>query len=138
MTIILIKLFLNIKLDLIWTKYQICQTAVQKDRKVLLWNQVKSKMETWYSELVLNLCWQRSSFQVTKPQRISYSHWANGAQNGVCLIVKKGPSDSPIWQLKKRELLLQSNLALRNFLVTTKKFLKVKSSLFQTFNQSSI
>ena len=33
---------------------------------------------------------------------------------------------------------VQSNLALRNFLVTTKKFLKVKSSLFQTFNQSTI
>ena len=33
---------------------------------------------------------------------------------------------------------IQSNLALRNFLVTTKKFLKVKSSLFQTFNQSTI
>ena len=26
--------------------------------------------------------------------------------NGVCLIIKKAPSDSPIWQLKKRELLL--------------------------------
>ena len=32
----------------------------------------------------------------------------------------------------------KSNLALRNFLVNTKKFLKVKSSLFQTFNQSTI
>ena len=26
--------------------------------------------------------------------------------NGVCLIMKKAPSDSPIWQLKKRELLM--------------------------------
>jgi hypothetical protein len=26
--------------------------------------------------------------------------------NGVCLIMKKAPSDSPIWQLKKRELLI--------------------------------
>ena len=26
--------------------------------------------------------------------------------NGVCLIMKKAPSDSPIWQLKMRELLL--------------------------------
>ena len=26
--------------------------------------------------------------------------------NGVCLIMKKAPSESPIWQLKKRELLL--------------------------------
>ena len=33
---------------------------------------------------------------------------------------------------------VQSNLTLRNFLVTTKNFLKVKSSLFQTFNQSTI
>ena len=33
---------------------------------------------------------------------------------------------------------VQSNLALRNCLVTTKKFLKVKSSLFQTFTQSTI
>ena len=45
------------------------------------------------------------------PQGICYSHWANGDQNGVisigqCLIMKKAPSDSPIWQLKKRELLL--------------------------------
>ena len=37
-----------------------------------------------------------------------------------------------------KESIVQSNLALRNFLVTTKKFLKVKSSLFQTFNQSTI
>ena len=35
-------------------------------------------------------------------------------------------------------IIIQSNLALRNFLVTTKKFLKVKTSLFQTFNQSTI
>ena len=26
--------------------------------------------------------------------------------NGLCLIMKMAPSDSPIWQLKKRELLL--------------------------------
>ena len=46
-------------------------------------------------------------------QRICYSHWANGLimgwfplSNGVSLIMKKAPSDSPIWQLKKRELLL--------------------------------
>ena len=38
----------------------------------------------------------------------------------------------------KIRIKVQSNLALRNFLVTTKKFLKVKSSLFQTFNQSTI
>ena len=30
-----------------------------------------------------------------------YFHWAMG-----CLIIEKAPSDSPIWQLKKRELLL--------------------------------
>ena len=30
--------------------------------------------------------------------------------NDVCLIMKKAPSDSPIWQLKKRELLLQLSL----------------------------
>ena len=29
--------------------------------------------------------------------------------NGVCLIMKKAPSDSPIGQLKKRELLLPSS-----------------------------
>ena len=47
------------------------------------------------------------------PQRICYSHWANGSRNGVIYIGqwgvfnhKKEPSDSPIWQLKKRELLL--------------------------------
>ena len=48
-------------------------------------------------------------------QRICYSHWANGGlkwddlhwANGVSLIMTKAPSDSPIWQLKKRELLLK-------------------------------
>ena len=46
-------------------------------------------------------------------QRICYSHWANGAWNGVISIGQRGvfnhekaPPDSPIWQLKKRELLL--------------------------------
>ena len=47
------------------------------------------------------------------------------------------------WQNNKchtfvEKMVVQSNLALRNFLVTTKKFLKVKSSLFQIFNQSCI
>ena len=49
----------------------------------------------------------------TRPQRICYSHWANGARNGVIsigqlgvLIMKKAPSASPFWQLKKSELLL--------------------------------
>ena len=28
------------------------------------------------------------------------------SDNGVCLIMKKAPSDCPIWQLKNRELLL--------------------------------
>ena len=53
--IILIKLFLNSKLDLIWTvKFvkQLFRIQIQKGRKVLLWNQVKSRMEACYSELV--------------------------------------------------------------------------------------
>ena len=43
--------------------------------------------------------------KVPVPQCICYYHWANGAQNGVCLIMKKLPSDGRIWQLKKRKLL---------------------------------
>ena len=46
-------------------------------------------------------------------QRIYYSIGQMGLEmrwfplsNGVCLIMKKALSDSPIWQLKKRELLL--------------------------------
>jgi hypothetical protein len=53
---ILIKLFLNRKLDLIRTvKFvkQLFRIQLQKGGKVLLWNQVKSRMETCYSELVL-------------------------------------------------------------------------------------
>ena len=54
--IILIKLFLNSKLDLIWTaKFvkQLFRIQIQKGGKVLLWNQVKSRTEGCYSELVL-------------------------------------------------------------------------------------
>ena len=54
--IILIKLFLNSKLDLTWTvKFfkQLFRIQIQKGGKVLLWNQVKSRMEACYSELVL-------------------------------------------------------------------------------------
>ena len=54
--IILIKLFLNSKLDLIQTvKFvkQLFRIQIQKSGKVLLWNQVKARMEACYSELVL-------------------------------------------------------------------------------------
>ena len=54
--IILIKLFLNSKLDLIRTvKFvkQLFRIQIQKGRKVLLRNQVKSRIEACYSELVL-------------------------------------------------------------------------------------
>ena len=57
--IIMIKPFLNSKLDLIWpAKFvkQLFRIQIQKCVKVLLWNQVKSKMEAWYSELILMLC----------------------------------------------------------------------------------
>ena len=50
------KLFLNSKLDLIGTvKFfqQLFRFQIQKGVNVLLWNQVKSKMEAYYSELVL-------------------------------------------------------------------------------------
>ena len=43
--IILIKLFLNSKL--------LVRIQIQKGGKVLLWNQVKSRMEVCYSEVVL-------------------------------------------------------------------------------------
>ena len=55
--IILIKLFLNSKLYLIWTvKFdkQLFGIQIQKGEKVLLWNQEKSKMEAGYSEQVLD------------------------------------------------------------------------------------
>ena len=45
------KLFLNSKLDLICQLFRI---QIQKGGKVLLWNQVKSKMKACYSELVLD------------------------------------------------------------------------------------
>ena len=51
----MIKLFLNSKLDLIRTvKFvkQLFIIQIQKDRKVLLWTQVKSRMEACYSELI--------------------------------------------------------------------------------------
>ena len=51
-----LKLFLNSKLDLIGTvKFfkQLFRFQIQKGMNVLLWNQVKSKMEAYYSELVL-------------------------------------------------------------------------------------
>ena len=54
--IFLIKLFLNSKLDLIQTvKFfkQLFRIQIQKGGKVLLWNQVKSRIEACYSELVL-------------------------------------------------------------------------------------
>ena len=50
------KLFLNSKLDLIGTvKFfkHLFRFQIQKGVNVLLWNQVKSKMEAYYSELVL-------------------------------------------------------------------------------------
>ena len=54
---ILIKLFLNSKLDLILNvKFakQLFRIQIQKDGKVLLWNQVKSRIEACYIELVLD------------------------------------------------------------------------------------
>ena len=56
--IILMKLFLNSKLNLIQTvKFvkQLFTIQIQKGRKVLLWDQVKSRMEACYSELILRL-----------------------------------------------------------------------------------
>ena len=53
----MIKLFLNSKLDLIQTaKFvkQLFRIQIQKGRKVLLWNHVKSKMAC-YSEVVLEI-----------------------------------------------------------------------------------
>ena len=54
---ILIKLLLNSKFDLIPTvKFvkQLFRIQIQKGGKVLLWNQVKSRMKACYSELVLD------------------------------------------------------------------------------------
>ena len=79
--IILIKLFLNSKCDLIWTvKFvkQLFRIQIQKGGKVLLWNQVKSRIEACYSELVLGLTLkttQRENGTVTKtsPQEMAVS-----------------------------------------------------------------
>ena len=57
MILILVKLFLNSKLDLIQTVEfvkQLLRIQIRKVGKVLLWNQVKSRMNACYSELVLN------------------------------------------------------------------------------------
>ena len=57
MKTILTKFFLNSKLDLIQTaKFvkQLFRIQIQKGGKVLLWNQVKSKIEAYYFELVLD------------------------------------------------------------------------------------
>ena len=54
--IILVKSFLNSKLNLIQTvKFvkQLFRIQIQKGGRVLLWNQVKSRMEACYSELLL-------------------------------------------------------------------------------------
>ena len=56
--LIMIKLFLNSKLDLFRTvKFvkQLFRIQIQKGGKVLLWNQVKSRIEACYSELILTL-----------------------------------------------------------------------------------
>ena len=54
--IILIQLFQNSKVDLIRTvKFvkELFRIQIQKGGKVLLWNQVKSRIEACYSELIL-------------------------------------------------------------------------------------
>ena len=56
--IIFIKLFLNSELDLIETvKFvkKLFRIQIQKGGKLLLWNQIKSRMEACYSELVLQI-----------------------------------------------------------------------------------
>ena len=54
---IFIKLFLNSKLDLVrifkFVKQLFIIQIKKKSRKVFLWNQIKSRMEAYYSELVL-------------------------------------------------------------------------------------
>ena len=66
--IILIKLFLNSKLDLIRTvKFvkQLFRIQIQKGRKVLLRAQVKSRIQACYSGLVLESCSKnRMEFQI--------------------------------------------------------------------------
>ena len=52
---ILIKVFLNSKLDLIQIVEFVKQMfRIQKGGKVLLWDQLKCRMEACYSELILN------------------------------------------------------------------------------------
>ena len=53
--IILIKLFLNSQLDLIGTVTfvkELFRIQIQKGGKVLLWNQVKSRIKACYSDVV--------------------------------------------------------------------------------------
>ena len=73
---ILIKLFLNSKLDLSQTvKFvqQLKQLQILKGRKVLLWNQVKSRMEACYSELVLEKSVNKTTDLLEKPYIIPQS-----------------------------------------------------------------
>ena len=77
--IILTKLFLNSKLDLIWiSKFvkQLFRIQIKKDRKVSLWNQVKSRMEACYSELALT----EYSTVVTRVWRLLWRLGGCGAQ----------------------------------------------------------
>ena len=67
--ILLIKLFLKSKLDLIQTvKFvkQMFRIQIQNGGKLLLWNQVKSRMEACYSELVLVVHWLHIMRTVSK------------------------------------------------------------------------
>ena len=76
---ILTKLFLNSKLDLIRiSKFvkQLFRIQIKKDRKVSLWNQVKSRMEACYSELALT----EYSTVVTRVWRLLWRLGGCGAQ----------------------------------------------------------
>ena len=79
--IILITSFLNSKLDLTQTvKFvkQLFRIQIQKGGKVLLWNQVKSRIEAYYSELVLGLTLktthkENGTVTKTSPQEMAVS-----------------------------------------------------------------
>ena len=59
-----------------------------------------------YSIFREQVLWQSSNVSATPIGQTGLKMGWFPLGNGMCLIMKKAPSDSPIWQLKKREFLL--------------------------------
>ena len=88
-------------------------------------NMLRTSVMLPYHFLIVNvnLSWHCSNISATPVGQTGLEIGWFPLGNGVCLIMKKAPSNSPIWQLKKRELLLPLS-----FLIT--KLLKLDLSNF--------